>query len=398
MRRGPAAVPELQAGGNMADQLHEAAIALAKEADTRRTELDYERRIPGDLFERAGDAGLFRQLLCKTLGGLSRSPAEWFLTGVDMARWESSFSWVVTQGAADVATYVAAGDPAFASSFLADQRVYPASSDNTAGTLVPNGDGYLFSGKWNFCSGCHGATWVGGRGHFPLESGATEPDWRLALVPIERARIEENWNVLGMIGTGSHTVVVETQHIPAAWTFRIDRHGSEDYGPMSVMVGNGVWPIGTSVAAVQLGTARRAIDAAMDLVKVKPGALRTRPLVENAHVQRGLMRAEGAWFACLTGVERALAQLWADAQVTRQLPLETRLRLLAANAYASATSINLIESMCEIVGTSIAPARGIFGACLRDARTIGSHASISGAMVEMGAQIKFGLSTDYTWI
>ena len=110
------------------------------------------------------------------------------------------------------------------------------------------------------------------------------------------------------------------------------------------------------------------------------------------------MRAEGAWFACLTGVERALAQLWADAQVTRQLPLETRLRLLAANAYASATSINIIESMCEIVGTSIAPARGIFGACLRDARTIGSHASISGAMVEMGAQIKFGLTTDYTWI
>lgn len=300
----------------MVDEVHTAGVILAKEADARRGELERERQVPKDLFQRAGDAGLFRQLVCAELGGLGRSAAQWFRTGVEMARWEPSFSWVITQGAGDQATYPAAGDPEFTEPFLADPRAYTASSDHTAGTLVPEGDGYRFEGRWGFCSGCQGATWVGGRALLPVENGADAPDSRYALVPIERARIEETWDVMGMIGTGSHTVVVEPQHIPAAWTFQILELGPKDYGPMSVAAGNGYWPIATSVAAVQLGTARRALDAAIDLVKVKSGVLRKRPLSENAYVQRQLMRAEGAWSASYAGVEQALTQMWQDAEAS----------------------------------------------------------------------------------
>ena len=95
----------------MVDEVHTAGVILAKEADARRGELERERQVPKDLFQRAGDAGLFRQLVCAELGGLGRSAAQWFRTGVEMARWEPSFSWVITQGAGDQATYPAAGDP-----------------------------------------------------------------------------------------------------------------------------------------------------------------------------------------------------------------------------------------------------------------------------------------------
>jgi alkylation response protein AidB-like acyl-CoA dehydrogenase len=382
----------------MVDDVHIAGVMLAKEADARRGELDRERRVPADLFQRAGHAGLFRQLVCAELGGLGRSPAEWFETGVEMARWEPSFAWIVTQGAGDMAIYVAAGAPAFTSAFLADRAAYIASSDSSAGKLAPEGDGFRFEGRWGFCSGCQGATWVGGLAELPVENGAAEPDWRHVLVPIERARIEETWDVMGMIGTGSHTVVVEPQSIPADWTFEIKKMGSNDYGQMSVAVGSGFWPIATAVAAVQLGTSRRALDAASDLVKKKAGALRTRPLMENAHVQQQLMRAEGAWSACYAGVEKALTQMWRHAEQNRRLPIEIRTALLSANAYASATAIEIIDSVCEIVGTSVAPARGIFGACLRDARTIGSHVSVGGAMLELAAQLRFGLIQDSIWV
>jgi hypothetical protein len=80
------------------------------------------------------------------------------------------------------------------------------------------------------------------------------------------------------------------------------------------------------------------------------------------------------------------------------LPIEIRTALLSANAYASATAIEIIDSVCEIVGTSVAPARGIFGACLRDARTIGSHVSVGGAMLELAAQLRFGLIQDSIWV
>ena len=378
----------------MTDDKHATAVSLAKEADARRPELDQTRQVPSDLFRRAADAGLFRQLICTELGGVGSSAVEWFRTGVEMARWEPSFSWVVTQGAGDAATFTASGDPSFTSVFLADPNAYSASSDNGTGTLVPEDDGYRVEGRWGFCSGCQGATWVGGLASLPLAQGEETPGARWALVPVERARIEETWDVMGMIGTGSHTVVIEPQHIPAAWTFRNSRLGPRDYGPMSVAAGNSAWPIATSVAAVVLGTSRKALDAATNLVGTKIDRATKSPLMGNAHVQRQLMRAESAWSAANAGVEQALIRMWADAGQSRRLPIATRIALLTANVHASATAIGIIESVCDIVGTSVAPAGGIFGACLRDARTLGSHTAVSGGKLELAAQMRFGLLED----
>jgi alkylation response protein AidB-like acyl-CoA dehydrogenase len=284
--------------------------------------------VPPDLFRRAADAGLFRQLICTELGGLGMSAVEWFRIGVEMARWEPSFFWVVTQGAGDHATYIASGGPAFTSVFLADPNAYSSSSDNGTGTLVPEDGGYRLEGRWGFCSGCQGATWVGGLATLPLAPGQETPDALLALVPVERAQIEETWNVMGMIGTGSHTVVVQPQHIPAAWTFRHSRLGPRDYGPMSVAAGNCAWPIATAVAAVVLGTSRRTLDAGMDLVRVKHDRATNSLLMMNAHVQRQLMRAEGAWSAAKAGVEQALMRMWEDAGQNAGCPLLRALRCL----------------------------------------------------------------------
>jgi alkylation response protein AidB-like acyl-CoA dehydrogenase len=66
----------------MVDDVHTTGDILAKEADTRRGELERDRQVPKDVFQRAGDAGLFRQLVCVELGGLGRSVARCFCTGV----------------------------------------------------------------------------------------------------------------------------------------------------------------------------------------------------------------------------------------------------------------------------------------------------------------------------
>ena len=379
----------------MTDDILDAAVNLAKEADARRPEFQRERQVPPDLFRRATEAGLIRQLISAELGGLGMSAVEWFRTGVEMARWEPSFSWVITQGAGDHATFVAAGEPAFTSLFLADPHAYSSSSINGAGTLVPEGDGYQLDGRWGFCSGCQGATWVGGQATLPLAQGQEAPEALWALVPIEQARIEETWDAMGMIGTGSHTVVVETQHIPAAWAFRTSRFGPRDYGPMSVAAGNSAWPIATSIAAVQLGISRRALDFVAHLVRAKAGKAGNALLIDNAHVQRLLMRAEAAWSAANAGVEQALIRMWKDAEQSRRLPIDTRIALLTANIHASTTAIEIIGTVCDVVGSSIAPSGAIFAACLRDARTLGSHGGVGGHKLELAAKMRFGLLTDH---
>jgi alkylation response protein AidB-like acyl-CoA dehydrogenase len=377
----------------MNHDLHATAVALAREADGRREELVRARRIPADLFQRSAEGGLFRQMVARRLGGLGRSPAEWFETGVEMARWEASFAWVVTQGAGDVATYVAASEKEFADAFLADQHVYSASSDNGAGTLVPEGNGYRVEGRWGFCSGCQGATWVGGFARFP----ADVPDdrsfgGRWVLVPVARARIEENWDTMGMMGTGSHAVVLESQHVPATWTCLIERSGPMDYGRASIAAGNGYWPISTAVSAMQLGIARRALDAASELASKKCIARSSELLCNNAHVQRQLMAAEAAWAASKAGVELVLRQMWEAAELNRKLPSAILMALGSANVHAAATATDIVESVCDVISTSVAPSRSIFGACLRDARTIGSHIAVNPVKFELIAKMKFGLT------
>src|SRR4029079_15514586 len=63
------------------DEVAAAAVALAQEALERRVERDAGRCIPADLTERAGEAGLYRQMLPVELGGCGLTPAEWFLNG-----------------------------------------------------------------------------------------------------------------------------------------------------------------------------------------------------------------------------------------------------------------------------------------------------------------------------
>jgi alkylation response protein AidB-like acyl-CoA dehydrogenase len=377
----------------MGHDLHDKAVSLAEEADARREELVRTRRIPSDLFKRAAEGGLFRQLVARRLGGLGLSPAEWFETGLNMARWEPSFAWVVTQGAGDIAMYLSAGETAFADALLADEAAYTASSDNGAGTLVPEGDGYRVEGRWGFCSGCQGATWVGGFAHFPADvanAGSSKGRW--VLVPIVRARIEETWDTMGMMGTGSHSVVIDSQHIPAAWTFIIEESGPIDHGQMSIAAGNGYWPIATSVAAIQLGIARRALDAGVELAMKKPIARSAEMLCKNAHVQRQLMRAEASWSASKAWLELVLRQMWEAASQNRKLPPLILMALASANVHAAATAIDVVQSVCDVISTSIAPSRSIFGACLRDARTIGSHIAVNPVKLELIAKMKFGLT------
>ena len=87
--------------------------------------------------------------------------------------------------------------------------------------------------------------------------------------------------------------------------------------------------------------------------------------------------------------------MWQDAEQSRRLPIDTRIALLTANVHASTTAIEVIGTVCDIVGSSIAPAGAIFAACLRDdARTIGSHGAVGGHKLELAARMRFGLLED----
>jgi len=76
-------------------------------------------------------------------------------------------------------------------------------------------DGYKISGRWQFASGCMGATLLG-VGILPDEAGGLP---RMAVLPVDQVSIEKTWNVHGMIATGSFDLVVDDVVVPEQWTF-----------------------------------------------------------------------------------------------------------------------------------------------------------------------------------
>jgi len=365
-----------------------AIAALGEEARERRDELAAYRGIPDDLFRRAGEAGLFRQMVSVELGGLGLSPTEWFDNVVEIARLEPSFGWVVAQGAGDLATYLASGTRRFTDECLADTCCYIASSDAGRGTIVADGDEYLVEGRWGFCSGSDGATWLGGWATFEgTDDGSGEPRGAVVLVPAERATIDRNWHVIGMIGTGSHTIELPRQRVPEHWVIPLGELGPEEYGRMMITAGSGQWPVHTGVCATVLGMAQRALEVADEILPAKGDP----PASANSAVQRRIMHARGEWASARAGVRSALDRIWAEAETSPRLSNEARVGLVVANVHATRAAAHVVDEVCALVGTTIARADLPLGQLLLDVRVLGSHFAVSEGVLESAAQVHYGV-------
>jgi alkylation response protein AidB-like acyl-CoA dehydrogenase len=369
---------------------------LGAAADHRTAELRAGRRIPVDLARAAVDAGLFRQLVNAELGGLACTPLDWFRTGVELARHEASLAWVITQGAAELGWIGAGADDDWAREVLADPGAVSASSGAGVGSLVVDGDRSRFGGRWRFNTGCHSATWIGGTG---IVQGANDHDGgplvRWAWVPADRAEIIEDWDPNGLHGSGSHSTLIAEQDIETRWTFDPWLPTTNVRGSHRVIVGNGSWPIATSVAAVQLGNARRALDAARDVVTRKAPLPDRALLSTNAAVQRGLAEAEGLLQAALASVEQELEAMWDEALLDGELTIDQRVRLHRANLVATRLAVRVVDTVCELTGTEAVAFAHILARCHRDAHALRGHITIGAAAAEHNTKVALGLETDH---
>lgn len=79
--------------------------------------------------------------------------------------------------------------------------------NNGAGTLAPEGDHFVVSGKWSYASASHHASWA----MVPVTLSDGEP--HLAFLPMQDVALEHTWHMAGMKATGSDTVIAKTVRI-----------------------------------------------------------------------------------------------------------------------------------------------------------------------------------------
>ncbi|MEV4206758.1 3-hydroxy-9,10-secoandrosta-1,3,5(10)-triene-9,17-dione monooxygenase oxygenase subunit [Nocardia salmonicida] len=197
----------------MTQEVTERVEALLPTLRERAQEAEDLRRIPEESMKALQETGFFRLLQPKQWGGHAADPVVFYDTVRKIASACGSTGWVA--GIIGVHNWhLALFDQ------LAQQDVWGEDTDvRISSSYAPMGagqavdGGYIVRGSWAWSSGSDHATWavLGG----PVIKNGKPVDFGSFLIPRSDYRIDDVWNVVGLRGTGSNTVVVEDVFVPS---------------------------------------------------------------------------------------------------------------------------------------------------------------------------------------
>jgi 3-hydroxy-9,10-secoandrosta-1,3,5(10)-triene-9,17-dione monooxygenase len=218
-----------------------------------------------ELHDEFDAAGFYRMLIPRRYGGLEVDLPTFYRVIVEISRGCPSTGWMLALSSAhalQAASYF--GEEAQDDFFGGGPFIASASFSFEDAVAEPVEGGYRVSGTWHFCSGVPYATHH--MGLVPV-SGGDQPI--VAVFPRERFRMLDNWgDLIGLKGSGSHSVVVEGAVVEAHHTITVAEwlaigvtttpgyqlHGNPMYGGSFMAVALG------ELNSVQVGNAQGAID------------------------------------------------------------------------------------------------------------------------------------------
>ncbi|MFC5948729.1 acyl-CoA dehydrogenase family protein [Pseudonocardia lutea] len=362
---------------------------------------DRECRLPDASVQAMREVGLYRMWVPRSLGGYEIDPVSAFDLIEEIARVDAAAAWNLYMSVS----------PSIFTMWLPEEGAREMFADpgaRLAGTLfppltaVPADGGYRVSGRAPFVSACHAAEWMGFAAIVtddgaPRTTEEGEPVEVLVFVSRADGRILDNWDVLGMRGTGSHDVVLDDVLVPERraallMPFGETPPGPAFQGPLYRMV---FWQTAGVMAAVAVGIARAAISELVDLAAVKTPAFTGIPLRERPQAQIAIGRADGLRCAARAYLREVLAEGYSACEAGRPFDTDHRRSIQLAATHgveAAATAVRLVH---EAAGTSAIRNSRPFAAHFRDVHTITQHAFVSANRYQSVGQLMLGVPPEW---
>ncbi|CAN7306706.1 acyl-CoA dehydrogenase family protein [Phenylobacterium sp. LjRoot225] len=358
--------------------------ALTAEVRARSAEFEARKCVPRDMVERFRKIGVYRALVSPQFGGDGKSPAEFCRLIEEISVADGSAGWVASFGAA--ATYLAA----LPMETLGE--IYAEGPDVVfAGGLFPpqpatrTPQGLRVSGRWRFASGSPGADLIGVGVVVPDDDTGGLP--RMVVMRASQVIIQENWDVIGLQGTGSHDLLVDDVLVPEAWTFIRGGKPTLDepinrYPAMALAA--------QVLAVVGLGVARGAIDELTGRLGGKVSIVGGAKLTDRPQAQIEVAQAEArlrsarAWFYEMT------EEIWAAACAGRPASPQAVTLLRLASINAARAGADVAQAMFRLAGTSGIYAAHPLSRRVRDAMVVAQHAFLSEGHSQIAGRILMG--------
>jgi alkylation response protein AidB-like acyl-CoA dehydrogenase len=361
-----------------AEQILANARAMAPAIAARSAEIEALRRLPADLVAELRAAGFFRMGRSRAKGGPQMTLPQHLAVIELLAQADPSVGWCVKIGT----------DSGLIAEFLppaASARLLPYPDMVTAGQftagrgrLQQTRGGYILNGRFPFGSGITHADAVMSGAMLFDEAGAPVlaangmPESRLAFCRADELVIEDTWHTHGLRGSGSTHYHAEDVFIPEDQVLRID--DSLFVGRDTLYSSGFNWV--TTMAAVPLGTARRALDEAKSLIAERMGGIPPQPLGRLPHVQETIAEAETRYGAARAFLYSSANDFWTELEQGTPA-VETKGRLALANVNAFRMAAEVTRLLFDMIGANVIFEGTALERLARDALTLNQHMIIA---------------------
>lgn len=365
----------------------ERARAIQPILDANGPEIDRRRELTPDVVDAIVGQDLLRLLLPSSLGGQEIHPLEFCKTTEAIAWADASAGWFVNQSNVSAGTSAAAmPHEAAAAMFGGPDAGLAWGGRHNNSTAIRVEGGYRLTGTWSFASGSRHTRWIGAHGATQNPDGSPYLPYgrhgdRTFLFLKSKASIVDDWQVLGLRGTGSDTYTVTDLFIP-------DEHAPDreapqerrEQGPLYTFHSTPLYAIG--FCGVTLGLARRMLETYTALARGRHSKASLNSMANNNAVQREIGLLEAKLSAARAFLHEAVIQAY-DAAAQGDLSTDPRMRLRLATTYGMNEATDVSVACYRGAGTAAIMNSAPFERRLRDALSASQHMQAMLPLIEM---------------
>jgi alkylation response protein AidB-like acyl-CoA dehydrogenase len=366
------------------------ARAVAAVANEHAESGDEQGQLAAPVVDALHREGLFGMWVPRVVrGGVELDPVASLQVIENLSYGDPSAGWVLMAAALANGTGAAyLGDDAVAELFGGERLPVIAGQGTRPGTAIPADGGFALSGSWSFASGIKHGTHIHTLG---VIAGTGEP--RIFVLPVGRATLVENWDVLGLRATGSIDYCIDGVFVPEGFTHFAVTESPKRGGALYTLGIVGIALICHSGWACGIG--RRLLDELA--TKVRGGIGRTGTLAASEAFHEQYAKAEGTYRAA-----RALIyETWGDIERTlhRGDALEMRQQTLARLALAHVTwSCHEVAQFVYTAAGTLALRAGTIQRLFRDMHAGVQHITSAPPVIRNAGRELAGLAEGKKWV
>jgi alkylation response protein AidB-like acyl-CoA dehydrogenase len=267
-------VPDISTAGTFpkSKNLLAEVRALRPLIESKAEESEINVRLDDEVMRQLYACGYMTMMAPDEVGGGEVEPSLLIDCVEEVSYADGSTGWASMASACGVGVFLAVLPDDGVKALLSSDNCLIAGSVPKPGTARPVDGGYLMSGRFSFASGGAHAGWFSGSYFVVDENGKStsgqpggSPYPLITLIPREHTKILGNWDVMGLIATGSYDYEFTDVFVPE---YMIARESAPLRGGAIFTMGAKAVP-GMGHTGFGLGVGRRALDEFRKLASSK---------------------------------------------------------------------------------------------------------------------------------